>query len=458
MYSHSLRCFTRVSILLFAPIALALACFSLSARAVQTHPDFTNQIALILQEKCVVCHNHTTRKGDLNLESYAGLMNGGKRGAAVVPGKSGDSLLVKMIEGTIKPRMPLGDELSPDEIKTIRAWIDAGSPAPTGATANVETKPVDQLANANIPNVRPTVAVKSAVSALAFSNDNTLLAIGRYQEVELINAQSGQSVGTLTGHANQILAVAFSPDGKLLAVAGGNPAQFGEVKIWDVAERKERLSIRAHRDHIFAVAFSPDGKMIATCSYDRMVKLWDVARGQEIKALKDHTDAVFRVVFSPDGKRLASASADRTVKIWDVGTGQRLYTLGDALDAVHAIAFHPNGKRLVGAGADRTIRLWELGETEGKQIKSLIAHEDGINPIAFSPDGLMLASTGGDKKLKLWDADTLEEIRSLENQSDWVFSLSFSPDGKRLAVGRYDGSIAFYDPATGKNLANKESR
>lgn len=429
-----------------------------STHAFQAQPNYAQQIEPLLLEKCVVCHNHTTRKGDLNLESYGALMNGGKRGVPVVPGKSAESLLIKMIEGTVKPRMPIGDELSAAEINMIRAWIDAGATGPNSALAKADAIPNEPATKANTPNIKPATTVKAAISSLAFRNDNSLLAVGRYQEVELLNAQTGQAIGKLTGHANQVRAVAFSPDGKLLAAAGGNPAQFGEVKIWDVAERKELRSIRGHRDNIFAVAFSPDGKMIATCSYDRIVKLWDVATGSEIKTLKDHTDAVFSIAFSPDGKRLASASADRTVKIWDVATGQRIYTLGDALDAVNAIAFQPSGKLLAGAGADRIIRIWEIGESEGRQIKSLIAHEDAINLIAFSPDGKMLVSTGADKMLKLWDAAKLEQIHAVERQPDWVFSLSFSPDGKRLAVGRYDGSVAFYDPATGKNLASKESQ
>ncbi|MFN8001098.1 MAG: hypothetical protein U0X75_08800, partial [Acidobacteriota bacterium] len=134
----------------------------------------------------------------------------------------------------------------------------------------------------------------------------------------------------------------------------------------------------------------------------------------------------------------------------------RLYTFSDALDSVNAIAFSPNGKWLAGAGADRIIHLWELGETEGKQIKSLIAHEDAINQIAFSPDGKLLATAGADNQLKLWDAAKLEEVHALEKQADWVFALAFSPDGKRLAVGRHDGSLTFYDPLTGKKSPSKE--
>lgn len=444
----------RALILLVTTLLMALS-FSQSplAKAIQIQPSYAKQIEPILQEKCIVCHNHTTRKGDLNLESYEALKSGGKRGAAFIPGKSAESLLVKMIEGTLKPRMPLGDELSAEEIKSIKAWIDAGAPGPS-ADKNVPAPSAADRA-VNTPNIKPTVPVKAAISALSFAGDNSLIAIGRYQEVELLNAGSGQSIDKLTGLANQVRALAFSPDGKILATAGGNPAQFGELKLWDVATWKELRSIRGHRDNIFAIAFSPDGKTIATCSYDRMIKLWNVASGSEIRNLKDHTDAIFSLAFSPDGKRLATASADRTVKIWDVATGQRLYTLGDGLDAMNTIAFHPLGKLLAGAGADRTIRIWELAETEGRQIKSLIAHEEAINLIAFSPDGKTLVSTGTDKTLKLWDAAKLEEIHAAEIQSDWVFALSFSPDGKRLAVGRYDGSLAFYDPKTGKNLANK---
>jgi WD40 repeat protein len=143
------------------------------------------------------------------------------------------------------------------------------------------------------------------------------------------------------------------------------------------------------------------------------------------------------------------------VKIWDVASGQRNYTLSDSLDAVNTIAFHPSGKLLAGAGADRTIRVWELGENEGRQIKSLIAHEDAINQIAFSPDGKTLASASADRRVKIWDASELVEIHTTEIQSDWVFALAFSPDGKRLAVGRYDGSMAVYDPVTGKSLAGR---
>lgn len=448
-----MRQFACASVSLFALFAIAPTRLQPPVVAVQTKPDYARQIAPIFQEKCIACHSHTIRKGELNLESYETLMSGGKRGAAIIHGKSGESLLVKMIEGSVKPQMPLGDELSAEEIKTIKAWIDAG--ALKSDSAKAEPAPVEPKTNSAIPDIKPKTNTTSAISALAFHPNGSPIALGRYQIVELLDAKTAKPVAPISGFFNQVRALAFSTDGRLLAAAGGNPSQFGEIKIWNVTERKELHTMRGHRDNIFSIAFSPDNKLLATCSYDRLVKLWDVASGAELKTLKDHTDAVFDIAFSPDGKLLASASADRTVKIWDVGTGARLYTLSDALDAVNTIAFHPGGKLLAGAGADRIIRIWEIGETEGRQIKSLIAHEDAINIVSFSPDGKWLVSTGADKLLKLWDATKLEEIRTFELQPDWIFAQAFSPDGKRLAVGRYDGSIAFYDPMTGKKLTDR---
>jgi WD40 repeat protein len=433
---------------------LAITFLSLATASAQDKPSY-KAVDALLQDKCIACHNHTTRKGDLNLEDFAALMNGGKRGAAVVPGKASESLLVKYIEGTIPPRMPLGDQLSAEEIKIIRDWIDAGAIGDGATGRQGDAAKAEPTSKANIPDIKPTAAVKAAISSLAFHPNGTMLALGSYQEIELLNSTERKPINKIAGAANQVRAIAFSPDGKLLAAAGGNPSQFGEIKIYNVSDGKELATMRGHRDNIFALAFSPDGKTIATCSYDKMVKLWDVASGKEIKNLKDHTDAVFAVAFSPDGKRLASAAADRTVKIWDAATGERLYTLSDALDAVNTIAFHPSGKYLAGAGADRILHIWELGNKDGKRIRSLISHEDAINAIAYSPDGKTIVSTGADKTIKLWNAADLSELKVLEPQPDWVLVLVFSPDGKQLVVGRYDGSVVSYEVFGGKGVIIK---
>jgi DNA-binding beta-propeller fold protein YncE len=447
--------FCSLTLLLTIPGLAFLSLPKTSALSPQEQISYARQITPLLQEKCIPCHNHTVRQGGLNLESFEALMSGGKSGQIVIPGKSAESRLAGMIDGRLKPRMPLGDELSQSEISLIKAWIDRGALSDARPTSAAPETPGVADRPSTLPVIKAPASVRPSVTSLAFSPDGSLLAVGRYQAVELLSPRDSSNLGHLGGHISQVRALAFSPDGKTIASAGGNPAQFGEIKIWSVKERKELRTIRGHGDNIFALAFSPDGSKLATASYDRLIKIWDPQTGSELATLKDHTDAVFALAFSPDGRRLASASADRTVKIWEVASGNRLFTLGDALDGLQTLAFHPNGKQLAAAGNDRVIRIWELNELEGRQIRSLIAHEDAIHEVTYSPDGKLLASTGADKRIKIWDAATLTETTAIEIQPDWVFALSFSPDGKRLVAGRYDGSIAFYDAITGKRLAGK---
>ncbi len=433
-----------------APLLCLAFCFQAITQNAQPDLSYQRHLAPLFADKCAACHNHTTRKGGLNLESYQSMMNGGTRGTPIIAGKSSESLLVKYVEGSLKPQMPIGDKLADAEIALIKRWIDAGARA---ESTSAEPAPPANNTTAKIPTIKPTKPVSAAINSIAFNADGTRLAVGRYQTVEILDPRTPQPILTLTGHANEVRGLAFSPDGKFIAAAGGNPGQFGEIKLWDVTTGKEIKTWRGHRDNIFALAFSPDGAKLATCSYDKLIKLWDAATGEEIKTLKDHTDSVFTIAFSPDGKWLASGAADRTVKIWDVLTGERLYTMSDSLDTVSSVSFHPSGKLLAGAGADRTLRIWSLGANEGKQVRSLIGHADAINLIQFSPDGKTLVTTGADKTLKFWNAETLIETHEAEPQSDWVFGMSYSPDGKRLAVGRYDGTLTVYDALTGKKIS-----
>ena len=275
---------------------------------------------------------------------------------------------------------------------------------------------------------------------LAYSGDGKLLALAGYREVRLMDAATKQQVGVLGGHASGVRAVAFSRDGRLLAAAGGLPARSGEVRIWDVAERKLLHTLKGHSDCIYGVAFSPDGKTIATASYDKLVKLWDVATEKEIRTYKDHIDAVYAVAFTPDGQRLISGAADRTVKIWNAATGERLYTLSEPQDGINTIAIDPSGKYLAAGGLDKSIRIWSLGETGGTLLHSQIAHEDAILRLAWSPDGAELLSSSADRTVKVFRASDLSELQSFR-ESDWVYGLQFAPIGKSFAIGCFDGSL-----------------
>ena len=408
-------------------------------------PSFSKEVFPILEANCFGCHAGSAQMGKLQLDTYANILKGGAHGPAIVPGKSDESRLYLMIAGKAKPPMPMGGKpLASGEIEIIGNWIDAGAKPPAEGEISTARKPA-------IPDVKPKAPVHSQIGALAYSPDGKLLALGTFHEVRLADPNTGATIATLTGHEDQVRSLSFSPDGRLLAAAGGLPGQWGQVKIWDVEKRAEVSSIKGHSDCIYAVAFAPDGKSVATSSYDKLIKLWDATTGKEIRTLKDHIDAVYALVFTPDGKRLISGAADRSVKVWDVETGRRLYTLSEPLDGLNTVALDPTGKFVAAGGIDKSIRIWSLGPKSGALLHSLIAHEDAILKIAYSPDGKVLISTAADKTVKAFNAADLTEIKDYPKQPDWVLSLQFTPDGKRFAVGRYDGSLAFYDAPASPN-------
>ena len=427
--------------------AFAAACASTPVRVEPAHPSHGvsyRQVHAIFRDTCEHCHNAEKAEGGLLLDSYEALLAGGESGTPIKAGESASSLLIQVVEGKVKPRMPYKEEpLSSAEIDLIRRWIDdgaAGPPVGAGATAEVDRE-------VEIPDVKPRVPVLGAVAAVAFDLASHRMAAGSYRSVYLMSLSDRKWSGTLGEHADLVRAVAFSPDGKRLAVAGGPSGRFGEIKIWDVqgASARPVTTIRGHEDAILTIAFSPDGTAIASGSYDKLVKIWDTATGREIRTLKEHSDAVYSVAFMPDGRQVVSGAGDRTLKVWDVSTGKRLFTIGDSLDAVYTVAVHPSGARIAAAGADRTIRTWSWnGDATAALLSSTFAHSDAVLRLAYSPDGTTLVSTGADRAIKLWDGAALREQRLLEAQPDWVMGLALSADGQWLAAGRYDGTLGLY--------------
>ncbi len=436
----------------FASISFAFVAYFAGQLFAAETPDFGKHIAPLFQQYCLDCHGKQDPEGGLVMEDHASLMKGGETGAAVLPGKSADSLLVKFLEGRSGKEgknqfMPPGKKkhLEPAEIALIKAWIDAGAKAPAAGSA----------LTLNIPKIAPKVAPAKSVTSLAYSTQAKLIAAGRYGEIELLDSATHKVLRTLLGHRGNVTALAFSTDGKQLFAAAGDPGLIGEVRHWNVADGKLIRSWDAHSDALYALALSPDGKTLATGSYDQRIKLWDTATGKELRTLKGHNGAVFGLAFRPDGRVLASASADRTVKLWNPENGARLDTFSQPTKELFAVAFAPDGKTVVAAGADNRIRLWSVTdkalEGSNKLLYTRFGHEGSILKLAFSVDGKTLVSSAADKTVKLWNAAEITERSQLEKQSDWAPALTVTSSGA-LIIGRLDGSLGYYDAASGQAL------
>lgn len=416
--------------------------------------DF-QRVAKIFAEHCLDCHAVQDPEGKLVLETYDLLMKGGESGPALVPGKSAESLLVKMIEGKFlkdgKTKfMPPGkrEKLNAEQIAVIKGWIDAGAKAP--AEGSVVAKEII------VPKIAPKVQPRRAINSLAYDPKSKMLAVARIGEVEIYSAEGQSLVRTFAWGEGTVTAVAFSPDGRHLFAAGGSVGQKGELRQWTVADGGFVRSLSAHTDSIYALAVSPDGKIVATGSYDQRIKLWNADSGAEIRILSGHNGCVYGLSFRADGKILASASADRTIKLWDVESGARRDTLSQPLKEQYTVAFSPDGKRLAAAGVDNRIRVWEISddakETTNPLLHSKFAHEGALLKVAFSSDGKTIISSAEDKTVKIWEADSMKERLVLEPQPDWTPGLAFVLENKGVAAGRLDGSLAFYNSQNGSIL------
>ena len=430
-------------------LLLALASSLTSgAPAVPAPADYA-AVAAIFNKHCLDCHAVADPEKNLVLETFDLTMKGGDSGKAILPGKSSASLLVQMLEGREgKKVMPPGKrkKLEPAQIAVIRAWIDAGAPAPKESlrlTREIVT-----------PKIVPKAAPRRAIHAVAHSPEAELLAVARYGEVELVSTKTRAVVKTLTGHRGHVNAAVFSQDGKLLATAAGEAGLFGEAKLWNVEQGELIRTLEGHTDALYSIAISPDGQTLATGSYDQKIKLWSTATGVEARTLSGHNGAVFGLAFRPDGKVLASASGDRTVKLWDVTSGQRRDTLSQSLKELYTVAFAPDGRRLVAGGVDSRIRVWAISASAldgtNELLESKFAHEGPILNLVFATDGKSLLSSAEDRTVKVWNADNITERLLLETQPDQAPAVVFATGNRTLVIGRLDGTLEFYDATTGK--------
>ncbi|HLO51732.1 MAG TPA: NB-ARC domain-containing protein, partial [Kamptonema sp.] len=286
------------------------------------------------------------------------------------------------------------------------------------------------------------------VLALAFSPDGKLLATGDANgEIRLWLAVDSTLLRIYEGHAGWVNSIAFSANGKWLCSGSSD----GTVKIWDVETGNCQKTLLGHTQRVRAVAFSPDGKNIASGSSDRTVRLWEIDSGCCQKIYSGHIGFVWSISFSPDGRTLASGSQDRTIKLWDVLTGACLQTWQDGSSWVRSLGFSPDGKMLASGGGDGTVKLWEVDT--GNLVKTLPGHSQRLRSVAFSPNGQLLATGSGDASVKLWDLATGLCLKTLHGHSGRLYAVAFSPDGSTLASSGEDRSVRLWEVTTGNCIS-----
>lgn len=233
--------------------------------------------------------------------------------------------------------------------------------------------------------------------ATAFSPGGTSLAIASPdQKIKLFEIPSGRLLRYLSEPLGQVSALAFSSNRQILAVGGDRL-----IQIWHLDKDRLTLQLSGHQGDIGALAITLDNQALISASSDRTIKVWNLKTGQIVRTLVGHQKAVTSLAFNRDGTQLVSGSRDRMVKIWNWQTGKHLLNLEGHSGGITSLCFSSDGVPLLASGSsDGSINIWHLGRKE--LVNILVEHTQAVSSLCFSPSGQHLVSGSEDKTLKVW--------------------------------------------------------
>jgi WD40 repeat protein len=438
--------------------------FALTATAAAVEPpappSFARDVRPVLDIECAGCHQPARPRGGLDVTSLPSLLTGGDSGPALIPGAPDQSPLALSIapHADQAPAMPQQRApLSASTVDLIRRWIAAGA---------IDDSPplLEDPIDAENP---PVYARSPIVTAIAWSPDGALIAASGFHETLLFAASDGALVGRLIGRSERIESLAFSPDGSRLAVAGGSPARFGELQIWQVATRTLEHAESATRDSLRGVSFNADGSLVAYGCADRSVRAFDLKTKKQVLFNAAHDDVVLDTAFSTDGSHLVSVSRDRSLKLIKVATQQFIdnvtsITPGQTKGGLVAVERHPGADQALTGGDDGVPRLFKIYREQARRIgddfnllRAYAALPGWIGGLAFTSDGAhfaAVASTVHGGEVRVYDTAQEPPKWNVATPAA-LYAVAFRADGGAVACAGRDGVVRILDAASGATLA-----
>src|SRR5439155_13659978 len=230
-----------------------------------------------------------------------------------------------------------------------------------------------------------------------------------------------------------IESLVYSPNGKMLGVAGSAPARFGEIQLWDTASNSLIRSFKISLDSIYGLSFSPDGERVAVGCADKSVRVIAVKDGKELLKFDNHSDWVFGTTFTTNGKRLLTGSRDRAMKLIDASNGQFIDDINKLLEPVLCIARHPKEDVVVYGGESGSTRIYKIAENQGRTaanadvnlVKDFERLPGPVHAVAYSADGNLIAVGGSHSEVRLYNAKDAKRVATCKGFEGATFTLAF---------------------------------
>jgi WD40 repeat protein len=303
----------------------------------------------------------------------------------------------------------------------------------TAAPADPPPPPADEVPQLD---ARKVLREARKPRALAVSPDGKWIAVASQRKVALWRLPDGGFEEELPGHPGGAFAVAFSPDGKTLASAGGD----GMVRLWSTDSGDARESFTAHEGDIYALAWAGDGRSLHTAGFDNTVRRWDRA-GRAIGAAADHAEIIDYLAVTADSSHRAAGRRDGTIVL----DGMRLAKV-DTEFGEPCVAFSPDGRLLAAAGPEGQVQLWDVAGR--RVVREIVLPEDcSVCAVAFSADGRFLATADNESVVRLYDAAAGRELARMigHDEEARVVGVAIAPDGRTLVSAGSDGTVRLWD-------------
>jgi len=452
-----LRSLTLVTLLCSAAFAADAKPKPLSIKdpAAGTKVEYAS-VAKILQKNCLACHSGTKAENGLVMESPQSMIKGGDSGPAIVPKKSGESLIFKLAAHLDEPVMPPRDNkvnaanLTPDELGLLKAWIDQGAEGQAITTAPLVWQPLPSA-------VSPIISV-------AITPDGSLAAAGRGNEIVLMETATGRDAGRLidpalskqagargnVAHLDLVQALAFHPSGELLASGG-----YREIKLWRKPNGGKHADLAPAADAIKRVAVSSDNRWLAVGDNAGKVQLHDLTTNKVTHTLAAHNGPVTGLAFALDNATLFTAGNDKQLRAFKVADGAEAGKL-ETPAAINGLALVTNGTQLATAEEDKMVRVWALPVLPApaeapKPVAELKGHNAAPVAIAGNPTSKYLATAEAAGLVKVWSLESKNQ-KIEYNHGGPTTDVAVTADGKYVASAGENNQVKVVTIADNKPL------